>query len=87
MIYALPAVPVLVGLPRVSEVSVADYFRELEWVGVLAIAALAVAAVLSVSTAGVVGVVLGLAVSATFVVVAGCPMQQCMVVPSGLFYG
>jgi hypothetical protein len=86
MTYVLLAAPVLAGLPRV-EVSVADYFRELEWVGILAIAALVVAAVSSVGAAGVVGVVLGLAVSATFVVVAGCPMKRCMVVRSGLFYG
>jgi hypothetical protein len=84
--YPLPTVPVLAGLPGV-QVSVADYFHELERVGMMAVAALVVAAVSSVGTAGIVGVVFGLSVDVAFVVVAGCPMQRCMVVRSGLLYG
>jgi hypothetical protein len=84
--YALSTAPVLAGLPGV-QVSVADYFRELERVGVLAVAALVVAAVSPIGAAWVVSVVLGLPVGVALVVVAGCPMQRCMVVRSGLFYG
>jgi hypothetical protein len=86
MTYALPAVPVLAGLPQV-EVSVADYFRELEWVSVLAVAALMVAAVSAIGAAGVAAVIIPLSVDAAIIVVACCPMQRCMVVRSGLFYG
>jgi hypothetical protein len=76
----------LAGLPGV-QVSVADYFRELERVGVMAVAVLVVTAVSSVGTAGIVGVVFGLSVDVAFVVVAGCPMQRCVVVRPGLSFG
>jgi hypothetical protein len=82
--HAFSAAPVLAGLPRV-EVPVADDLRELERVGVLTVAALVVTAVFAVGAAWVVGVILGVSVGITFIVVAGCPMQLCVVVRSGLF--
>jgi hypothetical protein len=82
--HAFSAAPVLAGLPRV-EVPVADNLRELERVGVLAVAALVVAAVLTIGAAGIIGEIFILPVDAASVVVAGCPVQRCVVVRSGLF--
>jgi hypothetical protein len=73
MTYALPAAPDLAGLPRV-EVSVADNFRELECVSVLAVAALMVAAVSAIGATGVAVVILHLSVDAAIIVVACCPV-------------
>jgi hypothetical protein len=68
------------------EVSVADYFREFEGVGVLT-GALVVVAVPSIGAARVVVVVFHLAVNAAVVVVAGRPVKGCMVIGTGLSYG
>jgi hypothetical protein len=54
---------------------VADYFRELERVGVLAVAALVAAAVSAVGAAWVIGEIFVLSVDAALVVIAGSPMQ------------
>ena len=56
------------------EVSVADYFRELERVGVGAVALAVVAAVWVIGPTGVVVVIFHLAVGDAVVVVAGCPV-------------
>jgi hypothetical protein len=84
--YAFSAAPVLAGFSRV-QVSVVDYLRDLERVGVLAVAALVVAAVSAVGAVWVLSVVFGLPVGTALVVVAGCPMQRCVIVRSGLSHG
>jgi hypothetical protein len=84
--HAFFTVPVLASLSPV-QVPVADYLHELGRVGVLAVAVLVVMAVLAVGVTWVVGVILGVSVGITFIVVAGCPIQRCVVVRSELFHG
>ena len=83
----LSLVPVCTSL-NVVEVSFPGYFDEFVGVGRRAVAYLAVAAVTAAATAllGVVVVVFHLLVDVAVVVIAGCPMEEGMVVLSGLSY-
>jgi hypothetical protein len=77
--YPLPLIPVRTSFARV-QVPVADDLRKLEWVGVRTFARAVVAAMSAIGPAGIVGVVLGLAMGVTIIIVARCPMQRGVVV-------
>jgi len=84
--HPLSLLPVCTG-PAGVEVAVADDFREFERVCIFAVALLVVAAVPSIGAARVVVVVFHLAVNAAVVVIAGRPVEGCVVIGTGLSYG